>query len=98
MIAPKLSHLAVDITTLYELPGNPRKGDVEAVARSYATFGQQKPIVVQRRGRKTVVIDGNHQLKAARQLGWDRIGVPPLNDEASKICRGRGGRVPVAGA
>jgi hypothetical protein len=39
--------------------GNPRKGDVEAVARSYATFGQQKPVVVQRRGRKTVVIDGN---------------------------------------
>ena len=75
MIAPKLSHLAVDITTLYELPGNPRRGDIDAVARSYATFGQQKPIVVQRRGRRTVVVDGNHQLKAARQLGWDKIAV-----------------------
>jgi hypothetical protein len=38
MIAPKLSHLAVDITTLCELSGNPRKGDVDAVARSYAAF------------------------------------------------------------
>ena len=62
MIAPELEHLAVDITTLDELPGNPRKGDVDAVARSYAAFGQQKPVVVQRRGQKTVVIDGNHQL------------------------------------
>jgi len=58
VIAPELEHLAVDITTLDELPGNPRKGDVDAVARSYAAFGQQKPVVVQRRGQKTVVIDG----------------------------------------
>jgi DNA modification methylase len=98
MIAPKLSHLAVDITTLYELPGNPRKGDVDAVARSYATFGQQKPIVVQRRGRKTVVIDGNHQLKAARQLGWGRIAVSPFKVKDPKTGRVRAGTVAEADA
>jgi DNA modification methylase len=98
MIAPKLSHLAVDITTLYELPGNPRKGDADAVARSYAAFGQQKPIVVQRRGRKTVVIDGNHQLKAARQLGWNKIAVSPFKVKDAKTGRVRAGTVAEADA
>jgi DNA modification methylase len=98
MIAPKLEHLAVDIATLCELPGNPRKGDVDAVARSYATFGQQKPIVVQRRGRKTVVIDGNHQLKAARQLGWDRIAVSPFKVKDPNTGRVRAGTVAEADA
>ena len=93
MIAPKLEHLAVDITTLDELPGNPRKGDVEAVARSYAAFGQQKPIVVQRRGRKTVVIDGNHQLLAARQLGWDKIAVSTFKVKDPNTGRVRAGTV-----
>src|ERR1019366_8804917 len=97
-LAPKLEHLAVDITTLYELPGNPRKGDVDAVTRSYATFGQQKPIIVQRRGRKTVVIDGNHQLKAARQLGWDRIAVSPFKVKDPKTGRVRAGTVAEADA
>jgi DNA modification methylase len=98
MIAPELEHLAVDITTLDELPGNPRKGDVDAVARSYAAFGQQKPIVVQRRGQKTVVIDGNHQLKAARQLGWDQIAVSPFKVKDAKTGRVRAGTVAEADA
>ena len=63
MIAPELEPFAVDVDSLTELPGNPRRGDVEAVKRSYAAFGQQKPIKVQRRGSEIVVIDGNHQLR-----------------------------------
>jgi DNA modification methylase len=98
MIAPKLELLAVDITTLDELPGNPRRGDVEAVARSYAAFGQQKPVVVQRRGRKTVVIDGNHQLRAARQLGWDKIAVSPFKVKDPNTGRVRAGTVAEADA
>ena len=98
MIAPELEHLAVDITTLDELPGNPRKGDVDAVARSYAAFGQQKPVVVQRRGQKTVVIDGNHQLKAAWQLGWDQIAVSPFKVKDAKTGRVRAGTVAEADA
>jgi hypothetical protein len=98
MIAPKPSHLAVDITTLYELPGNHRKGDVDAVARSYAAFGQQRPIIVQRRGPKTVVIDGSRQLKAARQLGWDRIAVSPFKVKDAKTGRVRAGTVAEADA
>ena len=78
MIAPELEPFAVDVDSLTELQGNPRRGDVEAVKRSYAAFMQQKPIKVQRRGSELVVIDGNHQLRAARELGWDKIAATPF--------------------
>ena len=38
MIAPELEPFAVDVDSLTELQGNPRRGDVEAVKRSYAAF------------------------------------------------------------
>ncbi len=44
-IVPDLQRLAFPVERLTPLPGNPRQGDVQAVARSYATFGQRKPIV-----------------------------------------------------
>jgi site-specific DNA-methyltransferase (adenine-specific) len=78
VIAPELEPFAVDVDSLTELQGNPRRGDVEAVKRSYAAFMQQKPIKVQRRGSELVVIDGNHQLRAARELGWDKIAATPF--------------------
>ncbi len=45
------------------------------MARSYATFGQRKPIVARREGKGGIVIAGNHQLAAARELGWEKIAV-----------------------
>lgn len=60
------------------MPGNPRKGDVEAVKRSYERFGQRKPIVALLDG---TVIAGNHQLLAARALGWDQIAVVYVDDD-----------------
>lgn len=78
MIVEQLQPLAVDIDSLKLLPGNPRKGDVEAVKRSYARFGQRKPIVALRDG---TVIAGNHQLLAARALGWDQIAVVYTDDD-----------------
>ena len=78
MIAEPLRPLAVDISTLSLLPGNPRKGDVQAVRRSYERFGQRKPIVALRDG---TVIAGNHQLLAARELGWDEIAVVFVDDD-----------------
>lgn len=77
-IAADLLPLAQPIDTLHEMPGNPRRGDIEAVARSYERFGQRKPIVARRDG---TVIAGNHQLKAARRLGWDRIAVIYTDDD-----------------
>jgi ParB-like chromosome segregation protein Spo0J len=77
-IAEALKPLATPIADLSPLPGNPRKGDVEAVKRSYERFGQRKPIVANRDG---TVIAGNHQLKAAQALGWDEIAVVFVDDD-----------------
>lgn len=73
-IEASLTSLVVPIDSLIPLPGNPRKGNVEAIMSSYREFGQVKPIVVKPNGDGTsTVISGNHQLEAARRLGWDEI-------------------------
>lgn len=88
-IAPALADLAVPVGRLEPFPGNPRRGDVEAVMRSYQRFGQLKPIVANKTGGSTrapsgVVIAGNHQLEAAKRLGWPKIAVTWIEvDEAT---------------
>jgi DNA modification methylase len=77
-IAEDLRPLAQPINLLKLLPGNPRRGDVEAVMRSYDRFGQRKPIVARRDG---TVIAGNHQLQAAQRLGWSHIAVVWTDDD-----------------
>lgn len=66
----------VALEQLTELRGNPRRGNVDSVVRSYRQFGQRKPIVARHlpdgRGE---VIAGNHQLLAARELGWSEMAV-----------------------
>jgi DNA modification methylase len=77
-IAEDLRPLAQPIDLLKLLPGNPRRGDIEAVMRSYDRFGQRKPIVARRDG---TVIAGNHQLQAAQRLGWSHIAVVWTDDD-----------------
>jgi hypothetical protein len=77
MIAPDLASLATSLDDLTLYPGNPRKGDVDAIARSLVTFGQRKPIVATYEG---VVVAGNHTLLAARQLGWSELAVVRVDD------------------
>jgi DNA modification methylase len=72
LIAADLQPLARRCDTLTLMPGNPRQGNVAAVARSLEAFGQRKPIVANRDG---VVLAGNHTLLAARELGWTHIAV-----------------------
>jgi site-specific DNA-methyltransferase (adenine-specific) len=79
MIQNDLLQLAHPITELTLLPGNPRRGDIEAVKRSLEAFGQRKPIVVRR--SDNVVIAGNHTLQAAQALGWDEIAVVWVDDD-----------------
>lgn len=75
-IHESLLPLAVDIDSLFPLDGNPRHGNVEAIMSSYLEFGQIKPIVVRPNEDGTAtVIAGNHQLEAAKRLGWDKIAV-----------------------
>jgi DNA modification methylase len=80
-VAKDLHKLLEPVDGLSLLPGNPRIGNVDAVAASLARFGQLKPIVARADG---TVVAGNHTLQAARQLGWDRIAVVRIDvDEAT---------------
>lgn len=79
MIHAALEHLAVPVDSLKELPGNPRKGDVDAVARSLARFGQRKPIIVRESDR--TITAGNHTWLAAQLLGWTEIAALVLDDD-----------------
>lgn len=73
-IHSSLRKLAIEIDLLDPLAGNPRVGDVEAIAASLAQFGQVKPIVVHptEDGRYTILA-GNHTTEAAKTLGWTHI-------------------------
>ena len=56
-------------------PANARRHgerNLEAIIDSLKAFGQQKPIVVDRRG---IVVAGNGTLEAAKRLGWTEISV-----------------------
>ena len=66
--------LSVEGLQLFE--GNPRRGAVDAIARSLERHGQYKPVVVNAgllTGRRMEVLAGNHTLLAARSLGWTFI-------------------------
>lgn len=82
MIAEPLLSLAAPIDTVALYPGNPRRGDIPAIAESLRAFGQLKPLVVQ--DSTGWIIAGNHTLLAARQLGWTEIAVARVNvDDAT---------------
>lgn len=68
--------LAQPLETLVPLPGNPRIGNIDAIAASYDEFGQVRPIVVRPNTDGTsTIIAGNHQYQAAKRLGWTHIAV-----------------------
>lgn len=69
MFGDKVYDLPIDIFVPY--PGNPRIGDVDAIARSLQVNGQYRPIVVRRDTRE--ILAGNHTWKAAKSLGWETI-------------------------
>lgn len=65
-------------------PANARRHperNLEAIMASLRAFGQQKPIVIDRRG---IVIAGNGTLEAARRLGWDEIAVVETELDANQ--------------
>jgi DNA modification methylase len=79
MINESLKNLATPIDDLHTLPGNPRRGDIAAVARSLERFGQRKPIVAKH--SDGTIIAGNHTWQAAKQLGWNEIAVVWTDDD-----------------
>lgn len=77
------------IKDLRSFVGNPRRGNVDAIADSLRANGQYRPIVVNRgtlTGRENEVLAGNHTLAAAKKLGWTEIGVSyvDVDEETAK--------------
>jgi hypothetical protein len=79
MIVDDLRSLAVPIKKLRLAEKNARRGDVEAIKKSYARFGQRKPIIASR--STSEIIAGNHQYLAAKELGWKEIAVVWVDDD-----------------
>jgi ParB-like chromosome segregation protein Spo0J len=77
-IAKDLVGLSAPLKSLKRAERNPRKGDVEAIKKSYERFGQRKPIIAHRKTK--IIIAGNHQYQAAKDLGWDQIAVVWVDD------------------
>jgi hypothetical protein len=75
---------SVSIDTLKEFEGNPRKGNVKALAESLSANGQYKPIVVRKDTKQ--ILAGNHLWKAAQSLGWTEINIVEIDvdDEGAK--------------
>lgn len=63
----------VALGNLNPYPNNPRKGNVELIAESLKTYGQYKPITVNKRNQQ--ILAGNHTYRAAQHLGWETIDV-----------------------
>jgi hypothetical protein len=74
----------VSIDTLTPFPGNPRRGNVDAIAESLEANGQFRPIVVQ--AGTNYIIAGNHTVQAAEKLGWAEVAawVLDVDDEQAK--------------
>jgi hypothetical protein len=85
-IAEQLQHLALPVAQLQLHPRNPREGDVGAIIESLAAFGQQKPVVAQRRAEPPhIIIAGNHLYRAALELQWPEVAavVAPMDDQTA---------------
>lgn len=84
-IHSSLSELALPLELVEPLPGNPRVGNIDAIAASYDEFGQLKPIVVHPNGDGTyTVVAGNHQVEACRRLGWSHIAAVQMTDDQQR--------------
>lgn len=80
--AEALRPFLVPIDSLQEYAGNPRRGDVDAIAASLKRFGQVKPVIL--KGDRKTIVAGHHIMKGARKLGWDKIAVLPVSFETER--------------
>jgi DNA modification methylase len=85
-MAKLLEQLVVPIADLRPYPGNPRRGNLEAIQESLRLNGQYRPIVVNR--LRMEILAGNHTFLAAKELGWPEILATLLDvsdEEARRI-------------
>lgn len=87
----ELLHRRLAITELRPFEGNPRRGNIDAIAASLSTIGQYRPIVVNagtHTGRRFEVLAGNHTMLAAKKLGWtslECVVVDVVDEQAARI-------------
>lgn len=65
----------VPLSSLIQDPSNARKHsqkNLDAIKGSLAKFGLQKPLVI---SKDNIVLAGNGTLHAAKELGWESIGI-----------------------
>lgn len=82
MIAEALRHLAVPCDSIDYDPANARlhnDDNLSSIRGSLRSYGQRKPIVVNK--RTGTVEAGNGTLQAARQLGWTHIAAVFVDDD-----------------
>lgn len=81
---PPLAMKKARLADLTPYPGNPRRGNVAAIAESLESNGQYRPIVVQK--STNVILAGNHTAEAAESLGWTTIHAVfvDVDDEQAK--------------
>lgn len=80
----KIETVAINDIKLF--PNNPRKGNINLIAQSLESFGQYKPITVNKNTNEILV--GNHTYQAAQALNWKTIDVVYVNvdeETAKKI-------------
>lgn len=84
-INPGIADKAVAIDLPVPYGKNPRRGDVDKIAKSLLENGQYKPIIL-REGTNEILV-GNHTHKAAKKLGWPHIAaetIKVMNDDHAK--------------
>jgi DNA modification methylase len=77
-IAPGLRPLAVPVSDLTLMVGNPRSHpaeNLEAIKAALVEYGQVETILVNRRKHPWEVVHGNGRLQAALELGWTHVAV-----------------------
>ena len=85
-IPSALEEFAVPIDSLVPFPGNPRRGDVEAIKESLnSSVGQYKPIVIRAGTRE--ILAGNHTTRAAKELGWTEIAAVEVDVDDEQARR-----------
>jgi hypothetical protein len=75
----------VALITLKPYPNNPRKGNIDLIAESLKTYGQYKPITVNKRTNE--ILAGNHTYQAALKLGWPTIAATYVDVDANTAAK-----------
>lgn len=84
--AKVLEPFLIPIGELEPFPGNPRRGDVAAIASSLRRFGQVRAILTDAANAKRIVA-GHHLVLGAKMEGWTHIAALPNEFESEEEAR-----------